>query len=454
MEMTITEKLATFITEASLEKMPAEVLTLAKRGMIDTLGVALAGSVHSAGKAITAFVAKFGCRPTAGVIGDKIRTSSALAALANGTIAHILDYDDFRNGGHLSAVLMPVVLSLGEELRASGKEVIEAYVLGVEVWAKLFNVMPKLHLKGWHPTGVLGTVGAGAAAAKLLKLTAEQTTMAMGIACSKAAGLLQNFGTMTKSLHVGNAAKNGIMAALLAKEGFTAAKNVLEGDANFPLTFYGRDIGDVSKMIGNLGAPYSLIYPGINVKSYPACGSTHKALDAILHLIRLYHIKPEEVEDVRCQSNPVVQKVLFYNDPRTVMESKFSMQFAMAVALTDQRLGLAQSTDEKLNDPTVRKLMKRVTLSVHPDWVEGKDTIDNRADVVTVRLQNGREYTHEVLVPKGAPKNPFTEEELLNKYRECAKIVLKDEGIERCIELVWKLEKLEDVKEIIQIVAV
>jgi len=452
--MTITEKLARFIVGTNFDKMPSEVVTLTKRAMIDTLGVALAGSAHPEGKAIAAFVERFGCRPVTGVIGGKVRTSSPLAALANGTMAHVLDYDDCRAGtqGHPSAVLMPVVLALSEELGASGKEVIQAYALGIEVWAKISSIMPEFHLKGWHPSGVLGTIGAAAAAAKLLKLTTEQTTMALGIASSEAAGLLQNLGTMTKPLHVGNAAKNGIVAALLAEEGFTAAKNVLEGDAGFPLTFYGKDIGSVSKIVENLGAPFALISPGLNVKKYPSCYSTHRPVDAILHLIELYHIKPGEVETVSCQSNPIVQKTLRYINPGTALEAKFSMQFAMAVALTDQRFGLAQATDEKVNDPTVKNLMNRVTLSVHPDWVEGRDTIDKRADLVTVRLKNGKEYSYEVLTAKGASKNPLTEEELLTKYRECAQLALKDEEVERCIELVWKLEELEDVKELMQVV--
>lgn len=453
--MTISEKLATFITETDLEKMPSEVVTLTKRAMIDTLGVALAGSAHPAGRAITAFVERFGCRPAAGVIGDRVRTCFPLAALANGTMAHVLDYDDCRAGtqGHPSAVLMPVILSLSEELRASGKEVIEAYVLGIEIWAKISSIMPEFHLKGWHPSSVLGTIGAAAAAAKLLKLTTEQTTMALGIASSKAAGLLQNVGTMTKSIHVGDAAKNGIVAALLAKEGFTAAKNVLEGDSGFPLTFYGKDISDISKIVENLGAPFALISPGLNVKKYPSCYSTHRSVDAILHLIELYHIKPEEVEAVSCQSNPIVQKTLCYTDPGTALEGKFSMQFAMAVALTDHNFGLAQATDEKVNGSLVKELMKRVTLSVYPDWMEGKDTIENRVDVVTVRLKNGKKYSYELLMAKGASKNPLTEEELLTKYRECARLVLEDEEVERCLELVWKLEELEDVKELMQVVA-
>lgn len=454
--MTITQKLATFITETKFESMPFEVVTLTKRAMIDTLGVALAGSVHPAGKAITAFVGRFGCKPAAGIIGSNIKTSSPLAALANGTIAHVLDYDDCRadTQGHPSAVLIPVVLSLGEEFKASGKEIIEAYVLGIEIWAKISSVMPDLHLKGWHPSGILGTMGAAASAAKLLKLTTEQVTTTLGIAGSEAAGLIRNVGTMTKSLHIGNAAENGIIAALLAKEGFTAAKNILEGDANFLETFYGRDNNScISKVVDNLGAPFALISPGLAIKKYPSCYSTHRLVDAMLHLISLYHIKPEEIATINCQSNPIAQKTLPYTNPSTALEAKFSIQFAIAVALTDQEFGLAQATDEKVNDPMIKNLMRRITLSVYPDWKEGKDTIENRADMITVRLKNRTKYSYEVLVAKGNSKNPLTDEELLAKYQECAKLALKHDEIERCIQLVLELEKLETVKGLMQIVA-
>ena len=361
-DMTITERLSDFIAESSLEKMPLEVISLTKRAMIDTLGVALAGSLEPAGKSIIAFVDKCGCRPAAGVIASKVRSCSPLAALANGTVAHALDYDDFQFDfqGHTSAVLVPVVLALGEETRASGRSIMEAYVLGVELWAVFSTLMPDLHVKGWHPTGVLGTISAAGTAAKLLKLTPEQSSMALGIACSQASGLLKNFGTMTKPLHAGKAAQNGIMAALLAQEGFRAAKDVLEGDANFLTTYHGSNVGNISKAIKNLGSKFALVYPGISVKKYPSCGSTHRALDAMLHLVSLYDIKPEQVESVKVYSNPVAKKILRYTNPGNALESKFSMEFAMAVALTDRRFGLAQVTDKKVNDPVVKKLMKMV----------------------------------------------------------------------------------------------
>lgn len=375
--MTVTEKLARFIAETNLEKMPPETVAIVKKAMIDTLGVALAGSSEPEGKAITAFVKKLEGKPAVGVIGGKIRTSLLLAALANGTIAHVLDYDDTGadTQGHPSAVLVPVVLGLGEELRSSGKEVIEAYALGTEVWAKVSCAMPSLHLKGWHPCAIFGTIGATAAAAKLLRLSVEQVTMALGLASSEAAGLLQNFGTMTKPFHAGNTAKNGIMAALLAKEGFTSAKDIMEGDMGFPTTFYGGSAIDVSRMAENLGTPFAIISSGINIKRYPSCAGTHRALDAILHLIDLYDIKPEEIEAVDCQVPLKCRKILHYDDPTTKLEAKFSMQFSMAVALTERKLELAQFTNEKVNSPVIKDLMKRVTCRVHPNWTEEEDFV-------------------------------------------------------------------------------
>ncbi len=454
--MTITEKITSFIAETNFEDLPPEIITITKRAMIDTIGVALAGSVYPAGKAITEFVEKFGCKPVAGVIGEKVRTSSPLAALANGTKAHMLDYDDCKAGcrGHPSAVIIPTVLALGEEVMASGRDLIVAYVLGVEIWAKMSKIIPEhLILKGWHPMAVLGTVGAAVAAAKLLKLNADKVNLTLGIACSEAAGLSRNFGTMTKPLHAGNAAKNGIMSALLVNEGFTASRNILEGDSNFLLTFYGNEIGDVSEIAESFGSPYGLISPSLHVKQYATCASSHRAVDAILYLANEYNIRPKDVEAVTCLSTPLCKKNLRYSSPRTALEAKFSMPFAIATSLIDRKLGLAQVTDEKVNDPVIKSLMAKVTLAVHPDWVKGKDSGDTRPDVVTVKLKNGKEYSHKVSMPKGTGANPLTEKELLAKYRECAKLVLDSEAIEQCIDLVWELERLENIEELMQMVS-
>ncbi len=310
--------------------------------------------------------------------------------------------------------------------------------------------MPMLHLRGWHPTAVLGTFGAAAAAAKLLKLDIQQTTNALGLAYSEAAGLGQNFGTMTKPFHAGNAARSGIVAALLAKQGFTAAKDIMEGDMGFPAAFYGERPANISKMAENLGAPFVIISRGINVKRYPSCAGTHRPIDALLHLIDSYDIKPEEVEAVDCRVSPRAKKILLYDNPNTGLEGKFSIQFVMAAAIQDRKIELAQFTDEYVNSPAIKGLMRKVSLRIHPDWAEGKDT-DARPDIVAIRLVDGREYSYGVALAKGHEKVPLTDEEFLAKYRDCAKLVLGDREIERCLELINKLEELEDISELMDI---
>ncbi|MBU1206704.1 MAG: MmgE/PrpD family protein [Proteobacteria bacterium] len=450
--MEIGKKISEFLVKTNFQDLPREAVTAMKRAMLDTLGVTFAGSTEPAGKILTGFVKKFESKPVCGVIGGKIRTSSPNAALANGTMAHALDYDDTGAGcqGHPSVPLMPTVLALGEELGCSGKEIITAYVLGAEVWSKIASQMPMLHLKGWHPTAVFGTLGAAAAAAKLLKLESDQTMMALGLAGSQAAGLGQNFGTMTKPFHAGNAARSGIVAALLVKEGFTATQEILGGHLGFPMAFFGGQKVEVARMADNLGKPFAVVSPGINVKKFPSCYLTHRAIDALLHLIKEHDLKPGEIEDVDCQVPPRAVKILFYNAPSNGLQGKFSMPFCLAVALMDRKVGLAQVTDEKVKDPVIQELERKIKMRSYPDADE-KENGENRPDVVIVRLKNGKEYSHGVLRAKGHADAPLTWDELLEKYRECARLVLDDKGVERTIELMGSLEKLPNIKELMNI---
>ncbi|MGA2463783.1 MAG: MmgE/PrpD family protein [Thermodesulfobacteriota bacterium] len=452
--MEITRKIAEFVAKTNFDNLPTEAVDATKRAILDTMGVAFAGSAEPASKIITSFVKKFECKPVCGVIMGKIRTSSPNAALANGTMAHTLDYDDTCAGlqGHPSVPLFPAVMALGEEFGCSGKEIITAYVLGVEVWSKIASNMPMLHLKGWHPTAALGTMGAAAAAAKLLKLDVEKTMMALGLAGSQAAGVGQNFGTMTKPFHAGNAARSGIVAAMLIKDGFTAAKDILEGPMGFPLAFSfdGHQKMDVVKMAENLGDPYAVISPGINVKLFPTCGYTHRAIEALIHLVQEYSFKPDNIESIDCQVPPRAVKILYRSEPNTGLEGKFSMHFCLAVALNDSKVGLAQVNDEKVKDPVIKELERKVRLRSYPDADEG-ETGWNRPDVVTVKLKNGSEYCYGVVKAKGSASNPLTWSELLEKYYECGRLVLDDRNLGRIVELIGSLEELRNIKELMGI---
>ena len=451
--MEVVKKIAEFVVKTNFEALPQEAVTAVKKAFLDTLGVALAGSIEPASKIITAFVKKLGGNPTCGVIAGKIRTSAPNAALANGVIAHVLDYDDTGAGaqGHPSVPLFPTVLALGEELGCSGKEILTAYVLGAEVWSKVSAQMPMLHMKGWHPTAVFGTLGAGMAAAKLLKLNVEETMMTLGLAGSQSAGVVQNFGTFTKSFHAGNAARSGIMAALLVKDGYTATQDILEGHAGFPVTFFGGQKVDVAGMAENLGQPFAVVSPGINVKKFPACYGTHRAIDATIHLAKENNLKPEDVAEVDVQVPPRTLQILFYNKPTTALEAKFSMHFTLAAALIDRKVSLSQVTDAKAKDPLILDLERKVKMRPFPD-ADANENGDKRPDVVTIKMKNGKEYSHSVLRARGHSDVPLSWDELLEKYRDCARVALNDQQVARTIEIMGNLEKLGNVKELASIV--
>jgi 2-methylcitrate dehydratase PrpD len=451
--MEITHKFARFIIETRFEQIPEEAVTATKRALLDTLGVALAGSVEPAGKIIANFVKKQQSVPRAAVVGGGFRTSAPEAALAIGTMAHALDFDDTCQycQGHPSVPLVAAAFPLAEELGASGRQVIEAYVIGCEVWASIGRVMTQLHHRGWHPTAVLGTLGAAAAAAKLLHLDVTETEMALGLAGSQACGLGQNFGTMTKPFHGGNAARSGIVAAMLVKDGFTATRDLFEGHLSFPVAFSGQKELGLARATETLGQPFAVVSPGINVKKYPACYATHRAIDALLHLIHEHDIVPDEVAAVHCFVPPRTTKLLFYDHPCTELEGKFSMQFCMAVALIDRKVGLSQVRDDKVHDPQIKELMNKVTLSAHPDWIE-RESSETRPDVVRVTMKAGREYTYQVDKARGHADVPLSWEDLLVKYRECAGLVLAERKVERSIELLERLEALQDINELMDIV--
>ena len=442
-ELSVTERLAQAVVETDFGQMPPEAISLAKQAILDCLGVTLAGSVTPTGQVITEFVKELGGEPQAIVLGSSFRTSAPNAALANGTMAHALDYDDGNHPmyGHPSAPVLPVVLALGEKQRVSGKEVLEAYLLGFEVEVKLGREMNMDHYeKGWHATGTLGTMGATTAAAKILKLNVEKTRTAFGIAVSLAAGTRANFGTMTKPFHAGNAARNGIVAATLAHKGFTANLDGLDGPWGFS-HLLGNDALDLSRIVGDFGNPFEIVHSGVTIKQYPCCGGSHPSIDAIFHLVDTYGFSVEDVRAIECGVSQIVPQVLAYPEPTTGLEAKFSLQYCVAVALLDRKVRLDHFTNGKVDDAEIRELLKRITMYVHSDVENDPDF----ASIVTVKLRDGREYSHRVDKARGRPSVPLSKAELHTKYRDCARGALHKEDIERSLKLVENLETLEDI---------
>ena len=295
--MRATSTIAEFVAKSRWEDCPAEAVDAARRAILDCLGVMLAGSVEPAARIVTEIARSEGGAPLATVVGTSLRTGTVWAALANGTAAHALDFDDtnFAMMGHPSAPVLSAALAAGELALCDGRSLVHAFLLGFEVETTLAEVInPPHYEKGFHATGTLGTMGAAAAAARLLGLDAAQTRTALAIAASQASGLKENFGTMTKPFHAGHAARSGVLSALLARDGFTASEQALEGPQGYfaVLGAGKRDEGALE----TLGAPWKILKTGVAVKPYPSCACTHSIIDSALELRRTHNITPEQVD--------------------------------------------------------------------------------------------------------------------------------------------------------------
>ncbi|MFC1933266.1 MmgE/PrpD family protein [Chloroflexota bacterium] len=459
-EVKLTEQFTKFITETNYQNLSVEAVATAKRSILDCVGLTIAGSLEPAGRLVANLVRKMGGNPEATVVGAGFRTSPCNAALANGTMAHALDYDDVSTTisrypitTHLTSVILPVLLSLGEEVRASGRDIITAYVLGYEIASQLANTMGPDYGDnlGWHPTSPLGTVGASAAAAKLCKLNALQTGTALGIAASQAAGVRQNFGTMVKPFHAGNAARSGIISAMLAKEGFTAASDSLEGQYGFCHAFSGGRGYDVARIMGTLGEPFQVVSPGPAVKLYPCCGSTHGALEALFSLLQKYDIQADKVSAVEVSVPFDPPRSVIYDNPQNALEGKFSMQYCLGAALVDHKVRLETFTTEQVQRPEVRKLFDRISM-FRQSGMEGRPSWELPDYVVTVKMDNGETYSEQAKAPFIAPIRIATWEELREKYQDCASLILSDNNVETSLELLENLEELQDITCLAEII--
>ncbi len=445
--MEVTETLARFVVNTNLAQIPLEAREIGKRAILDCLGVALGGSRDPLARIMTEFLKETGGHPRASVWGKKFKTSSPLAALANGAFGHALDYDDINRTlrGHPTVPVLPAAMAVGEEKKAPGKEVLEAYLIGFELEAKLgAGLNPHLFEGGWHPTAVLGVMGAAAASAKLLKLSPEKVGFALGIAASLASGLRQNFGTMTKPLHAGQAAKNGVIAAKLAQRGYTADSGIVEGKLGYAHGFAGPGKYDLAKIVANLGGPFDIVSPGVGLKRYPSCARTHPAIDAMLEMATHNSILAEDVESIQCSGSYTTPQMLIHSRPRTALEGKFSMEFCMALALLERKVELPQFKDGKVQDPKIQRIIEKTTFAIRPDL----STIENSGNpstTVKIFMKDGRSFTKTVDEAKGTSGNPLTPEEVRNKYRQCVKGIQPKREAEKTIEIVENLETLKKI---------
>ena len=453
--MGATEKIAQFIVDTSFEGIPRAAIEKSKRTALDCVGAALAGVGEPVSQTITGYATKLGGPAQASVFGSGAKVSVADAALANGCIAHALDYDDCGvKIGHPSVLVLPAVLSLGEHLGASGKDILTAYVIGLEIEGKLalhadFKLMQaRLNHQTWY-----GSIGAAAACAKLLKLNIEKTRMALGIAANYACGLSVNHGSMAGAMAAGNACRNGVTGALMAQAGITANPNMIEAKNGFYDTLVGQDHYDAERMADGLGNPFYIESPGIGLKKYPSCYHTHRALDGVFQLLNEHRLNDKEIDEIDVGTSERAMRVLAFTEPATPYQAKFSMPYCIAAAVVDQQVTLETFTPSKFEDRSIVQTRKKVHLSFPdvPIWPGladvGPDT-EFVGNPVTIRTTDGRSYRARVDIPRGDPTLPLNDDELLTKYNDCARTQLRRDDIQRSVELILGLENITDIRRL------
>ena len=453
--LSVIEQLASYVATETFDKLPEAAVGAARRAILDTLGVTLAGAVEPTAARVRALIAHRRAADEATVIGTPLRAAVEDAALANGTASHALDYDDLNQSlsGHPSVPILAAALPLAERRRASGAALVTAFVAGVEIEAKLGRALnPALYEIGWHATGVLGIFGAAAAAAKLLGLSTERTAHALAIAASMASGIKANFGTDCKPLHVGHAARCGIEAALLAEAGFTGNPRALEHGDGFGATHVTGNRPAWDLTTAGLGSPHDLVDPGIGVKRFPACASTHQALDATLALAEEHAIDPAAVVSVECGVNYMAPHQLIYDQAETGLQGKFSMPYCVSVALLDRTVGLAQFAEERVRRSDVKAFMPKVRMFVHPDQTS-RESLPTRFTEVAIKLADGRRLVKSVRLAKGQPQHPLSDAELTTKFHDCAARALSRERAESVLAAVQTLEIAPDVSALARLLA-
>ena len=435
--MGATETLARFILNTPAEAIPAPILHEGKRCIINYMAVALYASADPSMAILTGLFEEEGGVEIASLIGAGTRTNLQNAALANGYLAHLEDYDDthFPTVIHPSAPTIPAAFAVAEREGATGLDVLVATVLGIEACCRVgLSVYPNHYDAGWHITGTCGVFGAAGAAGRLLGLDESQMTQALGIAGTQAAGVREVFGSMSKPFHAGRSAQSGVLAGLLARRGFTSTREILEGRRGFAAVL--STASDMTQITDALGERWEL--PNNGLKPYSCGVVSHPLIDAMIALRNTHGVAADDVESVSARVHPLVLELMDRPNPRVGLEGKFSHQHSMAVGLVDGGAFPAQYTDERVLDPAVAALRDKIRATVDTSVAED-------AAEVSVTLRDGRSITESVEHATGAPENPMSDAHLENKFRTLARRVLSQSQADELLAALWALDTADDV---------
>ncbi|KQT53135.1 MmgE/PrpD family protein [Aureimonas sp. Leaf454] len=456
-DIELTKYVAEFIVSTKVEDLPADVIALGKKSILDGFGLALSGSVAKSGELVRRHLGDLDLgEGAATVIGGGRKVAPRFAAFANGVGIHADDYDDTQLAvakdrvygllTHPTAPALPAAFAMSELLKASGRDFMMAYHLGVEVECKIAEaIAPRHYQTGFHATATCGTFAAAAAASRLMGFDVATTQRALSLAGSQSAGLRENFGTMTKPFHAGKAAESGVAAAQFASYGWTAAARILEA----PRGFFSAAGGgyDQAAIHGKLGAPWTFSSPGVSIKPHPSGSLTHPGMTEMLRLIQTHAIRAEDVAHVRVGTNSNMPNALIHHRPKDELQAKFSMEFCMAILLLDGRAGLAEFTDAAVEREDVKAMIEKV------DFV-----IDDEAEaagyhlmttIIDIDLKDGTRISGRADFGKGSPAFPMSYDEVAGKFRENAEFAgMSSAHADEIVELVRRVETLSGMDDL------
>lgn len=448
--MSVATEIANRICEMQYKDLPEEALISAKIAILDTLGVTLAGGREDATKIAERTLIMSATDGPCLIYGSNRRTNCLDAALINGVSAHVLDFDDCNNtlGGHPSAPILPGLLAKAEEENASGREILLAYIVGFETEARIARGVNFYHYqKGWHPTATLGIFGAAAACGKLLGLTPKEMATALSLCVSMAAGVKANFGTMTKSLHIGQCSRNGLFSVLLARNGFTAHHDAFEHKQGFLNLFNGLGTYDIEKILDHWADPLDIVDPGVAIKQYPCCGSTHPAIDAMIEVASVNRIDARQVSQIDVWIHARRLEHTNRPNPNSALEAKFSVQYCVARALMHGSVVLDHFEGEAFRDPEARRVAHLVKAAPYTD--AQFDVANHFGAEVTVELLDGRRYSAKVQNAAGRTRdNAVSEKKLKAKFENCAGRVLRQEQIANLYRELQEFDRVQSISEL------
>jgi len=451
----LTKYVSEFIVNAKYEGIPESVIALGKKTILDGFGLSLAGSASVAGPRIRQYIETLGCAGgKATIIGTKMKVHPRFAALANGISIHADDYDDTGSALHVAAPVLPPAFAFCESGNRTGKDLMLAFHVGVEVENKIGEAAsPRHEREGYHTTGTCGVFGSTAACAKLRGLNAMQTAYALGVAGSESSGVRANFGSMSKPFNAGHAADCGTQAADLASLGWTAADDILES----PLGFYRAGGGgfNPATIVNRLGKPWMFASPGDLIKRFPCGTIQQQVMDGMLRLIEKNNIRAADVERVEVGGNQSNYETLFRHHPTTGLEGKFSMEFCMSILLLERKATLSQFTDAVVQRADVQDMIGRVRYYVDPEFDkraargEPLQAVLVEESILKIYMKDGKVLSERTVAAKGSPENPMTFDEVADKFRGNAEFAKwPSQKAASVIELVKSLESAPDMSQL------